>query len=304
MSANIYQAKRIARSEFIPIRHQQYHVHVWGTPQPGVAPLVMVHGWMDVGASFQFVVDALAQERHVIAPDWRGFGLTTGAPTDHYWFADYLADLDFLLDHYAGDQPVDLVGHSMGGNVVMQYAGARPKRIRRLVNLEGFSGPVHSAELAPSRYGRWMDELKALHNGTTQLKGYADAAGVAQRLMKNNPRLGEDRATWLAQHWARPDAQGQWQILGDPAHKIVHAYLPRVDELLALYRQISMPLLAVQAEEDSLQRWWGTRFTLDDYYERLKQVPQVRREVMADAGHMLHHDQPQRLAELLDEFLR
>ena len=33
----------------------------------------------------------------------------------------YLADLDFLLDHYAPEQTVDLVGHSMGGNVVMIY---------------------------------------------------------------------------------------------------------------------------------------------------------------------------------------
>jgi pimeloyl-ACP methyl ester carboxylesterase len=36
----------------------------------------MMHGWMDVGASFQFVVDALQGDWHVIAPDWRGFGLS------------------------------------------------------------------------------------------------------------------------------------------------------------------------------------------------------------------------------------
>jgi pimeloyl-ACP methyl ester carboxylesterase len=57
-------------------------------------------------------------------------------------FADYLADLDQLLDHYAPGEAVDLVGHSMGGNVAMMYAGVRPARIRRLVNLEGFGMPA------------------------------------------------------------------------------------------------------------------------------------------------------------------
>ena len=59
-----------------------------------------------------------------------------GAPgngfTDNFWYADYLADLDFLLDALYPDQSVDLVGHSMGGNVVMLYAGVRPTRVRRL----------------------------------------------------------------------------------------------------------------------------------------------------------------------------
>ncbi|MBP6560019.1 MAG: alpha/beta fold hydrolase, partial [Burkholderiaceae bacterium] len=134
----MYQVLQPSRSEYVPVRTQSYHVRMWGTPRPGTPPLVLLHGWMDVSASWQFVVDALAQQRHVIAPDWRGFGLTQGPRVDTYWLADYLGDLDFLLDHYAADTPVDLVGHSMGGNIAMLYAGVRPARIRRLVNLEGF----------------------------------------------------------------------------------------------------------------------------------------------------------------------
>ena len=67
----MYQAQRSSRSEFVPVRNLQYHVRIWGEPSAGQPPLVMVHGWMDVGASYQFVVDALAQDRWVIAPDWR-----------------------------------------------------------------------------------------------------------------------------------------------------------------------------------------------------------------------------------------
>ncbi len=299
----MYPVKRPSRSEFVPIRGMQYHVRVWGTPQPGVAPLVMVHGWMDVGASFQFVVDALAQDRYVIAPDWRGYGLTTGPATDNYWFPDYMADLDFLLDHYVGEQSVDLLGHSMGGNVVMVYAGVRPQRIRRLMNLEGFGMPPTVSTQAPGRYAKWMDELKALQRGDLAMRPYDDAAGVAKRLMKTNPRLSPEKAQWLAQHWAAPNAQGHWEILGDTAHKITNAQLYRLEEILACYALITAPVLAVEASDDSMNGWYKGSYTLDQYHERLRSVPHVRVEKVQDAGHMMHHDQPEVLAVLIEEFL-
>jgi len=165
----MYQARRVSRSEFVPIRNLRYHVRLWGEPRPGKPPLVMVHGWMDVAASWQFVVDALAADHYVIAPDWRGYGLTEVPDVDNYWFPDYLADLDFLLDHYVQDQPVDLVGHSMGGNIAMLYAGSRPQRIRRLVNLEGFGMAATQPAQAPGRYAKWMDDLKAFHRAALDL---------------------------------------------------------------------------------------------------------------------------------------
>jgi len=307
MIPQMYQARRIPDSEFVPIRNLRYHVLRWGTSPESRPPLVLVHGWMDVGASFQFVVDAFSeaflQGRTVIAPDWRGFGLTQAPGHDNYWFPDYLADLDYLLDHYAGEQPVDLVGHSMGGNVVMLYAGVRPQRIRRLVNLEGFGMPATRPEKAPKRYAQWMDELKSLHRSELALKTYADADGVVRRLMKTNPRLGEDKAQWLARHWARPNAQGQWEILGDAAHKIVNAQLYRVDEVLACYRAISAPVLSVEASENQMDQWWQGKYALAEFHERLKSVPSLQQAVIPDAGHMLHHDQPEKLAELIEDFV-
>jgi pimeloyl-ACP methyl ester carboxylesterase len=299
----MYQAKKAARSEFVRIRNLRYHVLVWGDPAVGKVPLVMVHGWMDVAASYQFVVDAFAQDHYVIAPDWRGYGLTESPPTDNYWFPDYLADLDFLLDHYSPEAPVNLVGHSLGGNVAMLYAGSRPQRIRRLVNLEGFGmGPTRPSQ-APGRYARWMDELKAFHRGEMALKSYESVAGVARRLMKTNKRLTQDKADWLAQHWAKPDAAGMWRILGDPAHKITNAQLYRVDEVLEIYKSITAPTLAVEASDDSLSQWWQGKYTLAQYHERLRSVAKVRTALVEDAGHMLHHDQPEQLAQLIEAFL-
>jgi pimeloyl-ACP methyl ester carboxylesterase len=304
--------RRPARSGYVRVRGLRLHVQLWGgaalvTPQR--PPLVMLHGWMDVAASFQFVVDALREPRFVIAPDWRGFGLSDTPAADSYWFPDYLGDLDALLDALLPDQPVDLLGHSMGGNVAMAYAGIRPERIRRLVNLEGFGGPKSRADQAPQRYRRWFDELKACARGELDLSTYDSADGVARRLTKTNPRLardqaGRDKAAWLARQWARENDQGRWAILGDPAHKIISANLIRVDELLELYKRLNMPVLAVEASDDPLPGWWKGKFSKQEYHERLRLIPDCRIEVVQDAGHMLHHDQPEALARLLEQFLR
>jgi pimeloyl-ACP methyl ester carboxylesterase len=299
----MYQPKRIPSNQFVPIRNLKYHVLVWGDPAPGKVPLVMVHGWMDVAASYQFVVDAFAQDHYVIAPDWRGYGLTESPTTDNYWLPDYLADLDFLLDHYSPDAPVHLVGHSMGGNVAMQYAGSRPERVSKLINLEGFGMAVTRPSMAPKRYAKWMDELKAFHRGEMELKPYGSVDGVASRLMKTNKRLGRDKADWLARQWAREGADGKWRILGDAAHKITNAQLYRVDEVLEIYKAISAATLAVEASDDSLAGWWQGKYTLNEYHERLRSVPNVRTALIQDAGHMLHHDQPEQLARLVEEFL-
>lgn len=303
----MYQARRPAQSEFAPVRNLKYHVLRWGAAGSDLPPLVLMHGWMDVAASYQFVVDAFSPAfyagRTILAADWRGFGLTECPGHDNYWFPDYLADLDFLLDHYVGNRPIDLVGHSMGGNVVMLYAGVRPQRIRRLVNLEGFGMPATRSDKAPKRYAQWMDELKSLHRGELALKNYADADGVARRLMKTNPRLPEDKARWLARQWARPNAQGQWEILGDAAHKIVNAQLYRVDEVLAAFAAITAPVLSVEASDNQMEQWWQGKYTLAEFHERLKSVPQLQQATIQDAGHMLHHDQPEQLAALIENFL-
>jgi pimeloyl-ACP methyl ester carboxylesterase len=303
MMVRMYQVHRSAHSEFIPLRNLKYHVQVWGKPGPGKTPLVMVHGWMDVAASYQFVVDALQQDHYVIAPDWRGYGKTASGGADNFWFPDYLADLDFLLDHYAPGEQVNLVGHSMGGNVAMLYSGVRPERVRRLVNLEGFGMPLTQPSQAPGRYAKWMDELKQHHRGELALKAYDAVSGVARRLMKTNPRLTTDKAEWLARHWACENIDGTWSIQGDPAHKISNAQLYRWDEVQEIYKRLSMPVLAVEASDNSMDLWWRGKFTLAEYHERLKVVPNVEIARIEGAGHMMHHDQPEVLAQLIERFI-
>lgn len=303
----MYQVHQHSTSHFVPLRGHQYHVREWGNPQSELPPLVLAHGWMDVAASWQFMVDALTpdflQQRRILAADWRGYGLTEGPTTDSYWLPDYLGDLDALLHKFCPSRHIDLVGHSMGGNVVMMYAGTRPDRIRRLVNLEGFGMASTRPAQAPNRLSQWLDELQAFEKGELDLKAYPDATAVAQRLMKTNQRLSQEKADWLAQHWAKPDAQGQWRILGDAAHKVVNPYLYRVDEVLEIYKRIKAPCLVVEASDDSLSQWWKGKFTLEEFHERLKSVENLKIATLQDAGHMLHHDQAEALAKLLEDFL-
>ena len=303
MMSGMYQVLKNSNSQFVSIRNLQYHVRTWGTRKAGQLPLVMVHGWMDVSASFQFVVDALKEDRYIVAPDWRGYGKTVVPSTDNYWIPDYLADLDFLLDWLDSPQ-VDLLGHSLGGNVVMLYSGIKPERIHKLINLEGFGMPRTKPENAGKRYVQWMGELKKMNKGELNLASYESADGVARRLMKTNKRISEDKAQWLARQWAEENANGKWDILGDSAHKVVNANLYQVDEALSLYAQITAPLLAVEAADNELGKWWGDKFTLAEYHERLKSVPNCRIEAVADAGHMMHHDQPEVLARMIEAFLK
>ena len=123
----------------------------WG--HAGAPKLFFLHGWMDVSASFQFLVDAFKKDWDVYAPDWRGYGLTEWGKSDCYWFPDYLADLDFILEHFEKDKPANLIGHSLGGNVAALYAGIRPERVAKLVNLEGFGLPATRPEQAPQAEG-------------------------------------------------------------------------------------------------------------------------------------------------------
>lgn len=264
--------------------------------------LVMLHGWMDVSASFQFIADALDDRWRIVAPDWRGFGLTEKTPADCYWYPDYLADLELILDEVTGAQPAVLIGHSMGGNVALVYAGARPQRVRAVVNLEGFGLRSTRPDQAPARFAQWIDQLKA---GAT-MRDYASREEVAARLVQNNPRLTAPRAAFLAEHWAVPDAGGRLHIAGDPAHKIVNPTLYRIDEVLACWRAVQCPVLWVGAAQSEVLRHVDTdaATALREIESRKTALRDVQSVVVQDAGHMLHHDRPDQVAALISGFLQ
>ena len=283
-----------SESLYLEIRALRDHVRRW--PREGARKLFLLHGWMDVSASFQFLADALRGAWDVYAPDWRGFGLTQRAAADCYWFPDYIADLDFILAQLQPNQAVDLVGHSLGGNVACLYAGIRPQRVAKLVNLEGFGLKAARPEEAPARYARWLEELQ----NPPRLRPYADFDALAQRLQHENPRLSADRARFLARHWGVGEGD-EVRLRGDPAHKIVNPVLWRYEEAHAFWRQVSAPVLWVDgADSDALRR---IGLNAEQYAERRAAFRHLTHRTVADAGHMLHLDQPEAVARLIEEFL-
>lgn len=293
----------LSRSEFVDVNGIRLHVRRWGAPD---APaLFMLHGWMDVAASFQFVVDALtASGAHwqVIAPDLRGFGLSDWPVAQgrgsNYWFHDYLADLDALLAHYAPEGQVDLVGHSLGANIVCLYAGVRPERVRRVVDLEGFGMPATTAAQAPRRVAGWLDEVRT----PPQLRAYASLDAVAARLVKTNPRLIESRARFLAEHWSKPDGEGAYLLLADPAHKMRGPLLYQADEVMAIWSQVRAKVLHVEAAgSETLARLAGA-VPIGEFKQRFACFPDWRERIVEGAGHMVHHDQPEEVARLIEAF--
>jgi pimeloyl-ACP methyl ester carboxylesterase len=292
------------RSLTVAVRGLDYHVRTWG--DAGAPKVFMLHGWMDVGASFQFLVDALQDEWQVVAPDWRGFGLSAWT-SEGYWFADYLADLDALLDHFTPGEPARLVGHSLGGNVAMLYCGIRPQRVTRVVSLEGFGVPAETSDAAPDKLAAWLDALK----DPPRFRSYADLGAVASKLQKNNPRLARDKAEFLAGHWARTQADGSARLNSDPRHKLPFPTVYRMEEVVAIWKRITAPVLWVAATESFIPKWLGAHpegeaatDSLASIRARLEQVPRGRLVSVDQAGHMLHLDRPDAVAAEIEPFLK
>ncbi len=283
-----------SQSHIHTIRNLRYQVRTWGD---SAAPkMFLLHGWMDVSASFQFLVDCFQREWYVVAPDWRGFGLTEWA-AGGYWFPDYYADLDALLEIYQPDMPVNLVAHSMGGNVACTYAGIRPQRVARLVSLEGFGMGRTAPDQAAGRYQQWLDELRT----PPRFNSYTSFDAVAARLKKNNRRLTDEQAHFLAQHWAKQTGPAEVTLRSDPKHKFVNPVLTRLEELLACWRQVTAPVLWVTGDETN-GRGWRTD-SVQQLAERKAAFRDFREIELQDCGHMMHHDQPVKLAAIIEAFL-
>ena len=281
----MYQARVQGRSARHQVRGVDCHVTEWGTSQSPL--LVFLHGWGDAGSTFQFVVDELKKDWFVIAPDWRGFG-DSRLEAGSYWFPDYLADLDAILQIYSPDAAVPLVGHSMGANVASLYAGVMPERVAALISIEGFGLPDSDPGDAPARYRKWIEAGRSL----PEYSSNASLTELATRIVRRSAALSEDRALFVADKWAETGSDGVIRIKADRAHKLPNAVLYRRQEALACWKNVTAPVLIVVGED--------TEFEIETASLKFKHSESVR---IAGAGHMVHFDQPAALAESIEEFL-
>jgi pimeloyl-ACP methyl ester carboxylesterase len=280
-------------TEHINVRSLRYGIRHWGSPD---APIVFfLHGWMDSSATFQFVVDALKQSWHVIAPDWRGYGQSDWL-SHPYWFPDYYADLHCILSHYT-NEPARLVGHSMGANIASTYAGLRPERVSQLVMMDflGLALPIGTD--GSQQLGKWLSALEA----TPEMRGYKSHEALARRLLSVNHRLTEARATFLSRSVSCVRPGGLVAMACDPWHKIPAPTLYRVEDSMASWQRITAPVLMLMADQGFVQQRFGNDPV--EMQRRLDCFKDHQVVTISDAGHNVQHDQPEQVAAALEQFL-
>lgn len=292
--SEIYSPRVARRSTKLGIRGVEYHINEWGDAKDPL--IVMLHGWGDCGGSFQFLVDALQENWFVVAPDWRGFG-QSHLRAESYWFPDYVADLDRLLEIYRPDEPLRLLGHSMGANIAGLYAGIMPERVQQFVNVEGFGLADSNPADAPSNYRRWLEQGRKMPAYRT----YPTFDALADRIRQRSPRLPAERANYVARLWAERLADGRIGLKADPAHKLPNATLYRRAEAAACWRQVTARTLLVLGEDTDFVA--GAKSWLDDNPEN-HPFRDAKTETIATAGHMVHFEAPEALAAVTEAFLR
>ncbi len=114
----------------------------WGSDEG--TPLVLCHGYTGSAIDFATQIPLLAEDRRVFALDHRGHGLSSKTRDESTYTMDRLAtDLAAWLSEVP-DGPVDLLGHSMGGRVVLQVALDHPELVRSLILMDTSAGPFSS----------------------------------------------------------------------------------------------------------------------------------------------------------------
>ncbi len=107
----------------------------WGERGNG-RPFVLVHGWTGSAHDFTLHRDALSTDRRVLAIDHRGHGHSTNTDDPAtYSIAHLVADLCAWADAVIGE-PFDLLGHSMGGRVALEFTLANPDAVRSLIAMD------------------------------------------------------------------------------------------------------------------------------------------------------------------------
>jgi pimeloyl-ACP methyl ester carboxylesterase len=262
--------------------------------------VLILHGFLEQGAAWHEVATRLS--RRVIAPDHRGHGQSGHVlPGGFYHFWNYVSDVDGIIDVLGGN--VDLVGHSMGGTIASLIAACRPDKIRRLVLVEGL-GPPDLRGHAVERARAFLDHLAE----PRRHPAFTNVAAAAQRMRQYNPRLSEWNAMRLATRITRPVREDDTDVLPpirdgyvtwtwDPQHRGRTPNPFDADLHKMFLAEIRAPTLLIDGG--------ASRFRLspEDHAKRVAAIANHESHVVPNAGHLVHHDAPEALADAIGRFL-
>ena len=275
-----------------PISHFFYSdrlkLQFWDYGHDGKPSLVLVHGGLDHARNWDWVARTLCEEYHVYALDLRGHGNSAWAPGAMYSVLEHVLDLSALLDIIA-DFPIRLVGHSLGGIVVLNYAGIYPDRVMKAVSIEGIGFPpthrLHGPASERMRY--WIEQVRNSEGRVPRSFPNLDAA--AARMKEANPFLSDEVARHLTLHGTNWNSDGSiiWKF--DNYARAIPPYGHHMEDAVELFGKITSPVLL----------FWGLEsFAPPPHSDpRVQAIRDCRLVEVPNAGHWVHHDQ-------LDLFLR
>ena len=232
LQEEIASPRKPPTSHFVDVRGERHHVLTWGDPH--ATPLVLLHGWMDVGASFQFLVDALARDWYAIAPDLRGFGRFRVA-------AKRLLVLRLPRGSRVAARPLRPQGSRAAGRP--QPRRQRRHALRRRATARASIASCRSRDSAFPPKSPTTRRARS-RNGSTRSQSrhgsspMTNIAAVADRLQQKNPRLPRDMAEFLAHRWARTLPDGRAELNSDPRHKMPFPHVYRMEESIAIWRSV------------------------------------------------------------------
>ena len=275
-----------------PISHFFYSdrlkLQFWDYGTDAKPSLVLVHGSLDHARMWDWVAQSLCHHYHVFALDLRGHGNSAWAPGATYSGIEHVLDLSALLD-IIDDFPIRLVGHSLGGVIVLHYSGVYPARVRKAVSIEGLGLPpehrVHHA--ASQRFREWIETVRGLEKRAP--KSYPSIEAAVARMKEVNPRLSDEVARHLTLHGTNWESDGSLLWKFDNYARAMAPLGHHIPDTAEVFRQITCPTLF----------FWGTEsfLPLPDSDPRFQAIPNRRMIKVPGAGHWVHHDQ-------LDLFLR
>jgi pimeloyl-ACP methyl ester carboxylesterase len=273
---------------------QRLRLHYVDYGGGGKPLLVLVHGGRDHCRNWDRVAPALTDHYHVVAPDLRGHGDSAWAIGSQYGLSDYVLDLAQLLGTF-GDPAATLVGHSLGGSIVLHYAGIFPDKALKVVAIEGLGLPPSEIKEKPvdERMQTWITTMRDL--ASRKSRSYDSLDEAAERMQDANPHLSADLARHLTVHGTVRQEDGRYTWKFD---NYVRAWGPQGYDFKALTRlwgRIECPVLLVRGGES-----WASNPVTDGRAGYFRQAEYLEVE---GAGHWVHHDKSAFFLEKLCGFL-
>jgi pimeloyl-ACP methyl ester carboxylesterase len=243
--------------------------------------IVFCHGLFGQGRNWTRIGKELATSHRVTLVDMPDHGRS--AWSEHF---DYLDAADRVADLLTDDDPVALVGHSMGGKIAMLLALRHPGLVERLAVVDVSPVPYPHAE----EFARYIAAMQAIDLTTLERRGDADAA-LADAVP--NPVV----RSFLLQNLRHHAGAWEWQPHLDLLARDLGAITDWPADRLDGAAPYGGPVLWVAGADSPYVR--------EDYAPAMERwFPRVRRVTVKGAGHWVHSEQPEVFTEVLRRFLR